>query len=168
MNGPAFGRLFALHAHIFKITAVPDRSEIALQSGFVVNVAFTRVNPGFNCFGWDSPITTDVNMLNDLASLRRSQGPWNQSKNQQTKDQPQGPDPRDMLRTGFLNYRRSYMTTLRATWEKPDYTGVIAEVPLGHVPHPEISQARLNEGRRSRSGRPPTGRSTPRTWNAGL
>ena len=45
-----------------------------------------------------------------------------------------------MLRTGFLNERRSYMTTLRARWEKPDYTGVIAEVPLGHVPHSKISQ----------------------------
>jgi hypothetical protein len=32
------------------------------------------------------------------------------------------------------------MTTLRTRWEKPDYTGVIAEVPLWHVPHPEISQ----------------------------
>src|SRR6185437_10799368 len=42
-----------------------------------------------------------------------------------------------MLRTGFLNYRRSYMTTLRARWEKPDYTGVTAEVPLGHIPHPK-------------------------------
>ena len=30
------------------------------------------------------------------------------------------------------------MTTLRARWEKQDYTGVIAEVPLGHVPHPKI------------------------------
>jgi hypothetical protein len=27
------------------------------------------------------------------------------------------------------------MTTLRTRWEKPDYTGVIAEVPLRHVPH---------------------------------
>src|ERR1051326_8613329 len=42
-----------------------------------------------------------------------------------------------MLRTGFLNYRRSYMTTLRTRWEKPDYTGVIAEVPLGHDPSPK-------------------------------
>jgi hypothetical protein len=32
------------------------------------------------------------------------------------------------------------MTTLRARWENPDYTGVIAEVPLGHVPHPKIFQ----------------------------
>jgi hypothetical protein len=32
------------------------------------------------------------------------------------------------------------MTTLRARWEKPDYTGVTAEVPIWHVPHPEISQ----------------------------
>jgi hypothetical protein len=32
------------------------------------------------------------------------------------------------------------MTTLRARWEKPDYTGVTAEVPLGHIPHPKISQ----------------------------
>src|ERR1041385_1144107 len=44
-----------------------------------------------------------------------------------------------MLRTGFLNYRRSYMTTLRTRWEKPDYTGVIAEVPLGHYPSPKKS-----------------------------
>jgi hypothetical protein len=33
------------------------------------------------------------------------------------------------------------MTTLRARWEKPDYTGVTAEVPLGHIPHPKISPA---------------------------
>jgi hypothetical protein len=45
-----------------------------------------------------------------------------------------------MLWTGFLNERRSYMTTLRARWEKPDYTGVTAEVPLGHIPHPKIFQ----------------------------
>jgi hypothetical protein len=32
------------------------------------------------------------------------------------------------------------MTTLRARWEKQDYTGVTAEVPLGHIPHPKISQ----------------------------
>jgi hypothetical protein len=25
------------------------------------------------------------------------------------------------------------MTTLRARWEKPDYTGVTAEVPLWHI-----------------------------------
>jgi hypothetical protein len=29
------------------------------------------------------------------------------------------------------------MTTLTARWEKPDYTGVTAEVPLGHIPHPK-------------------------------
>ncbi len=45
--------------------------------------------------------------------------------------------PRDRLRTDFLT-RRQYMTTLGARWEKPDYTGVTAEVPLGHVPHPKI------------------------------
>ena len=44
--------------------------------------------------------------------------------------------PRDRLRTDFLT-RRQYMTTLGARWEKPDYTGVIAEVPLGHVLHPK-------------------------------
>jgi hypothetical protein len=27
------------------------------------------------------------------------------------------------------------MTTLEPRWEKPDYTGVVAEVPLGHAPH---------------------------------
>src|SRR6478609_4213525 len=31
------------------------------------------------------------------------------------------------------------MTTLRARWEKPDYTGVTAEVPLWHIPHPKKS-----------------------------
>jgi hypothetical protein len=36
------------------------------------------------------------------------------------------------------------MTTLRARWEKPDYTGVIVEVPLGHVPHPKIFQTDCN------------------------
>jgi len=41
-----------------------------------------------------------------------------------------------VLRTGFLKKRRSYIATLRPRWEKPDYTGVIAEVPLGHVPNP--------------------------------
>jgi hypothetical protein len=32
------------------------------------------------------------------------------------------------------------MTTLRARWEKQDYTGVTAEVPLGHISHPKIFQ----------------------------
>ena len=32
------------------------------------------------------------------------------------------------------------MTTLRTRWEKQDYTGVTAEVPLGHFLHPKISQ----------------------------
>jgi hypothetical protein len=32
------------------------------------------------------------------------------------------------------------MTTLGTRWENPDYTGVIAEVPLGHVPHPKKFQ----------------------------
>src|SRR4051812_20984012 len=32
------------------------------------------------------------------------------------------------------------MTTLRTRWEKQDYTGVTAEVPLGHCAHPRISQ----------------------------
>src|SRR5690242_7936900 len=140
MNEPAFGRLFALHAHVFKIAAVPYGTQVALERRFVIYVSNTCINSRLDGFRRNSPVTDHVNPFNDLASLRRGQGSWNQSKNQQTKDQPQGPDPRDMLRTGFLNYRRSYMTTLRARWEKPDYTGVIAEVPLGHVPHSKISQ----------------------------
>src|ERR1700760_2949670 len=48
-----------------------------------------------------------------------------------------------MLRTCFLK-RRQYMTTLGARWEKPDYTGVIAEVPLGHVPHPKNPSPRIH------------------------
>jgi hypothetical protein len=75
-------------------------------------------------------------MLNDLTGLRRGKGFRNQSKEKKTKDQRQRPDPQDMLGTGFLKKRRSYMTTLRPRWEKPDYTGVTAEVPLGHVPNP--------------------------------
>jgi hypothetical protein len=35
--------------------------------------------------------------------LGRGKDLWNQSKEQQAKDQRQGPDPCDMLRTGFLN-----------------------------------------------------------------
>ena len=61
---------------------------------------------------------------------------WKQTKEKETKDQRQGPDPRRALRTGFLKKQKSYMATLRTRWENPDYTGVIAEVPLPHVTNP--------------------------------
>src|SRR6202000_2131961 len=51
-----------------------------------------------------------------------------------------------MFRTIFLK-KRQYMTTLEPRWEKPDYTGVVAKVPLGHAPHlknqPKKSQFEL-------------------------
>src|SRR4030088_1271422 len=103
MDGPALGRLLALHADIFKIAAVPDRPQIALQRGFVVNVTNAGINTGFNRLRGNAAVGGDVSFRNELARLRRGIDLWNQSKEQQTKDQRQGPDPRDMLRTGFLN-----------------------------------------------------------------
>ena len=40
-----------------------------------------------------------------------------------------------MLMTVFRETRQ-YKFVLGARWEKPDYTGVTAEPPLGHVPNP--------------------------------
>jgi hypothetical protein len=59
-----------------------------------------------------------------------------QAEKKESKDQRQGPDPRGALRTGFLKKQKSYMATLRTRWENPDYTGVIAEVPLRHAINP--------------------------------
>jgi hypothetical protein len=74
--------LFALHPDVFKIAAVPYRTQIALQSGFVVNIAFAAVNAGLDRLRGDAAVAGDVNVFNDLASLRCGKDFWSLSKEQ--------------------------------------------------------------------------------------
>src|SRR5262249_4662863 len=124
VDGPAFGRLLTLHADVFKVTAGPDGTKIALQRGLVVYIARGRVDACLYGFGGNAPVSADVNVLYDLPGLLNSMGPpGKQPRKEKAKDQRQGPDPSGTLRTGLLKKQRCYMTTLRTRWEKPDYTG---------------------------------------------
>jgi hypothetical protein len=72
-----------------------------------------------------------------LPSLRGGKScPGKQANKDKTKGHHRAPYASGALRTGFLKKRRSYMATLRTRWENPDYTGVIAEVPIRDEVHP--------------------------------
>src|SRR4029077_18111952 len=73
MNGPAFGRLLALHPDIFKISAVPDGTQITLEGRFVVNIANAGINARLDRLRGNATVPDDVNVLYDLPGLWRSE-----------------------------------------------------------------------------------------------
>jgi hypothetical protein len=73
MDTPAFGTLFALDANVLEVSGVPQRVEVALQSGFIVNIARPREDAGANSIRRNAAVTVDQYFLNDTAFLSPQQ-----------------------------------------------------------------------------------------------
>jgi hypothetical protein len=53
--------LFAFKANVFEVSGIPQRVEVAFEGGRIVNVSGMSEDSGFNSFGGDAAIATDVN-----------------------------------------------------------------------------------------------------------
>ena len=71
-QAPALGSLFPRNLDIFEVSRVPQRVEVALQCGGVVDVAGLGENAGLDRLGWDAAVAGDVDFGDDIA-LRPSQ-----------------------------------------------------------------------------------------------
>jgi hypothetical protein len=63
---PTLRSLFPAKPDILEITRIPQRVEIALQRGGIVNVARVGEDARLNRLGWNSAVSLDVDLGNDV------------------------------------------------------------------------------------------------------
>ena len=69
MDGPALGALFALNADVFKISGVPQRAEVALDSGCIVGIAWAGKDSGADGLRRYAAVAVNGDFLNEIALL---------------------------------------------------------------------------------------------------
>src|SRR5215467_594866 len=83
VENPSLGRLLALNADVFEISGVPQRIEIPLYGGWVVNVPRFCEDPRFDGVGGDAAVAVDPN-IHDEVFL----GQEGRTQKQQDQNQP--------------------------------------------------------------------------------
>jgi hypothetical protein len=73
VDQPPLWRLLALEPDVLEIVRIPQRVEIPLDCGLIVNVARTRKDAGSNGVGWDAAVAPNVNRRDDVL-LSQSKG----------------------------------------------------------------------------------------------
>ena len=66
VENPSLGRLLALNADVFEISGVPQRIEIALYGGWVVNVPGFCEDSRFDGFGGNAAVAVDPNIHDEV------------------------------------------------------------------------------------------------------
>src|SRR5207248_11319964 len=69
MDGPGLGALSALNADIFKISGVPQRAEVTLDSGCIVGIARAGKDSGADGFRRYAAVAVNGDFLNEVALL---------------------------------------------------------------------------------------------------
>jgi hypothetical protein len=73
VDQPSLRRLLALEPDVLEIVRIPQRVEIPLDCGLIVNVARARKDASSNGVGWDAAVAPNVNRGNDVL-LSQSNG----------------------------------------------------------------------------------------------
>jgi len=66
VDAPAFGSLLALKTDIFKVSSIPQRIEVSLQSGSIIYVAWPGEDPSPNSLCWNTTLPMNLDVDDDI------------------------------------------------------------------------------------------------------
>src|SRR5579862_8210447 len=82
-NAPPLGRLLTGKAYVLKVARVPQRVEVALQGGRIVNITGLGKNAGADRFGGNAAVAADIDLRNNIVLSSGQRAGRNQERRQQ-------------------------------------------------------------------------------------